>query len=208
MHKIRAKMLRGLKLRGHWSAGEGSSSKEELLYLVREIQRRGARLVGEIGFNAGVSSYALLSASPDVEVVSFDLDVHGTVQVAKKLIDKAFPGRHTLICGDSRQTIAQFANDNPDVRFDLVFIDGGHDYEVAKADIANMRQLSSEHTVLIMDDLIPWQSYGVGPFKAWQDAIRDGLLRQNELLQDGEPVDAAEPPGLRVWARGQYLFPR
>src|ERR1700754_239576 len=179
-------------LRRQLGAGEGSSSAEELLYLVQVAIHTRARLIAEIGFNAGCSSYALLRHVPDAVVVSFDLCEHASVAVNKKLIDKHFPGRHTLIGGDSRQTVPAFADRNPDARFDLVFIDGGHDYQVARADIQNMRPLATDRTALVMDYLVPWRSYGAGPTKAWKEAIDDGLVHQDELFQDGQHVDQAQ----------------
>jgi predicted O-methyltransferase YrrM len=207
------KQMKQVERRLYWrlllrqlGAGEGSSSTEELVYLVQVAARTEARLIAEIGFNAGCSSYALLNYVPAVTVVSFDLGEHTSVAVNKKLIDKKFPGRHTLICGDSRKTVPAFAHSNPGLRFDLAFIDGGHDYEVAHADITNMRALSSDRTALIMDDLVPWQSYGAGPTKAWEEAIGDHLVHQDELFQDGERVEKAQPPGDRAWALGRYLI--
>ena len=204
MKQVETKLYWRLLLR-RLGAGEGSSSAEELLYLVQVARRTEARLIAEIGFNAGCSSYALLRYVPDATVVSFDLGAHASVAVNKKLIDTKFPGRHTLICGDSRETVPALARGNPDLRFDLVFIDGGHDYEVAHADVVNMRALSSDRTALIMDDLVPWQSYGAGPTKAWEEAIGDKLVRQDELFQDGERVEKTQPPGDRAWALGRYL---
>lgn len=187
-------------------AGEGSSSAEELLYLVGLARRIGARTIAEIGFNAGCSSYAMLRHVPQATVVSFDLGEHASVAVNKKFIDREFPGRHTLVTGDSRQTVPAFAANNPDARFDLLFIDGGHDYDVAHADIENMRALASASTAVVMDDLVPWRSYGAGPAKAWEEAIARGLVRQDELFQDGVRVANAQPPGDRAWALGRYVF--
>lgn len=187
-------------------AGEGSSSAEELLYLTRLARRIKARSIAEIGFNAGCSSYALLKYVPDATVVSFDLGEHASVMVNKKLIDKMFPGRHTLITGDSRETVPAFADGNPDLRFDLIFIDGGHHYEDARADIVNMRALSSNGTAVVMDDLVPWRSYGAGPTNAWEEAIGEKIVRQEEVFQDGKRVERAQPPGLRAWALGRYVF--
>jgi Methyltransferase domain len=119
------------------------------------------------------------------------------VPTAKKLIDQRFPGRHTLMLGDSRETVPKFTASNPELRVDLVFIDGGHAYEIARADLLNMRELSTENTAVIMDDLVPQFSFGVAPTKAWSDAIVDGLARQQERLKDGR---------MRGWALGQYVF--
>jgi hypothetical protein len=205
MRKIEFDIIRYLLPRGNLLT-EGSSSREELLCLASAAQRTNARLVGEIGFNVGFSSYAFLTAHPDTKVISFDLGGHRGTRFAKRLIDKRFPGRHTLIYGDSTKTVPEFAEKNPDLRFDLFFIDGGHEYEIARTDILNVKPLCTEKTVVVMDDLTPWRDWGKGPTKAWTEAIQEGLIHQDELFKDGEPVDVMEPPGKRSWALGRYIF--
>lgn len=202
--RIRREILRYLWLRGRLM--EGSSSPEQLLYLASAVKRTGARLVGEIGFNAGFSSYTFLSAHSGTRLVSFDLGIHPSTKAAKRLIDKRFPTRHTLIYGDSRKTVPEFKSRNRALYFDLVFIDGGHEYEVAKADIVNMKPLCTEETLVVMDDLTPWLRWGAGPTRAWTEAIREGIIRQDELFKDGRPADGIQPPGKRSWALGRYVF--
>jgi predicted O-methyltransferase YrrM len=206
MKRMQREILRFLFLRGHFVVVEGSSTPEQLLYLASVVKRTDARLVGEIGFNAGFSSYAFLSADSKTRLVSFDLGKRTCTKTAKRLIDKRFPTRHTLIYGDSRKTVPEFKSRNPTLHFDLVFIDGGHAYEVAKADIANMKPLCTEKTVVVMDDLMPWRRWGTGPTRAWTEAIREGIIRQDELFKDGKPADVIEPPGKRSWALGRYIF--
>ena len=202
--EIRRRIVRSLWLRGRPPL-EGSTSPEELLYLASTAQRSGAVVIGEIGFNAGFSTQVFLTANPKARVVSFDLVEHGYTKVAKEILDKKFPGRHTLIAGDSTKTVPEFGRQNPDVRFDLFFIDGGHDYEVAKADIMNVMPLCTADTAVIIDDLTPWLKWGEGPARAWNEAIADGLVRQDEVFKDGHQVSVIEPPGKRVWALGRYL---
>lgn len=203
--RLQRELMRFLLLRGRPPI-EGSSTPEQLLYLTTTVHRTGARLIGEIGFNAGFSSYAFLSAHPETRVVSFDLGKRACTRVAKKKIDSRFPNRHELIFGDSRDTVPEYARRNQDVQFDLVFIDGGHEYDVAKADIANMMPLCTGKTFVIMDDLMPWRPFGKGPTQAWTEATADGLIRQDELIKDGKPADVIAPPGRRSWALGQYVF--
>jgi predicted O-methyltransferase YrrM len=185
---------------------EGSSSKEQQDYLRHLVTQSNARVVGEIGFNAGFSSLAFLSASPDVRVVSFDIGCHEVVRPAKEFVDAQYPGRHELVLGNSAWTVPAYRTQHPEACFDLVFIDGGHDYEEARHDIVNMRALSHPGTSVVVDDLTPWFWWGEGPTQAWTEAIAQGLIAPVEIVKDGQHVHDIEPPGERSWGLGQYRF--
>ena len=88
----------------------------------------------------------------------------------------------------------------------MAFIDGGHDYQVAKADIVNMMSMCTEKTAVIIDDLTPWLKWGKGPTQAWNEGIEAGYIRQSEVFQDGRKVDVQQAPGKRVWALGNYVY--
>ena len=88
--------------------------------------------------------------------------------------------------------------------FDLIFIDGGHTYEVASADIANMKLLAHDGTVLVFDDLLPHKPWGPEPVRAWGEAIADGVIVQTGLYADGVEVDEVGPEARRGWAVGRY----
>ncbi|GAA1653849.1 class I SAM-dependent methyltransferase [Nocardia ninae] len=192
--------------RARGSSGEGSADAAELAYLAGLAKGSDVRLIAEIGFNAGFSSYTFLEANPDVHVYSFDLGEHDYVHLAKDYIDGMFPGRHTLILGDSTQTVPEFCASGQVPRFDLVFIDGGHSYEVAKADLHNMKGLADSNTVLVFDDLVPWRFWGEGPTRVWQEALQDRYVDQTLLIKDGEITATIAPPGKRCWAVGRYRF--
>lgn len=183
---------------------EGSANETELAALTALAQGPGIRRVVEIGFNAGFSTHAFLSAHPDVAVTSFDLGEHGYGEQAKAQIDEDFPGRHTLILGDSLTTVPEYTDAHPGETFDLVFIDGGHTYEVAAADIRNMARLADGDTVLVIDDLLPHKLWGEGVIRAWDEAIETGVVAQTALYADGAEVDAVGPDAARAWAVGRY----
>ncbi|MEH3156256.1 MAG: class I SAM-dependent methyltransferase [Gordonia paraffinivorans] len=184
---------------------EGSANATELAALTSLASTPGVRRVVEIGFNAGFSSHAFLSAHADVVVTSFDLGEHAYGSRAKAQIDADFPGRHTLITGDSLTTVPEYAETHPGETFDLVFIDGGHTYEVAAADIRNMARLADEDTILVIDDLLPHRLWGEGVIKAWDEAVETGVVAQTTLYADGVEVDAVGPDAARAWAVGRYL---
>lgn len=184
---------------------EGSANAEQLAFLRTAAAESGVHQIAEIGFNAGFSSHAFLDANPRARVTSFDLAQHRYVAPAKEHIDEEFPGRHTLITGDSTQVIPQYG-DSADVdTFDLIFIDGGHTYDIARADIANMGRLAHAKTVLIFDDLLPHKPWGEGPIRAWQWALDSRTVVQTGLYQDGIEVEAVRPDAARAWAVGRYV---
>jgi Methyltransferase domain len=158
----------------------------------------------EVGFNAGHSSYVFLNARPDIRVLSFDLGEHRYVSAAKTFIDKKFPGRHELVLGDSTVAVPRYLATHPDSRFDLAFVDGGHDYKVASADLHNCRNLA-RGAFVVMDDLLGWTSWGAGPVQAWAEACSAGLVNAIQLIQDGRPVKSVrQKAATAAWALGRY----
>jgi hypothetical protein len=93
-------------------------------------------------------------------MTSFDLGEFGAPFVAKRWIDMAFPGRHTLVLGSSMQTLLDLLDgnshlDDGDAAFtcDIIFIDGGHEYEVVAADVLNFWRLASPGAPVVFDDV-------------------------------------------------------
>ena len=185
---------------------ERGADEAEQAYLSSLAARPSTTLICEVGFNAGYSSWAFLSASPDVTVVSFDLAAYDYSAAAKAHIDEHFPGRHTLIQGDSHSTIAAYAKQHPDARFDVIFVDGDHSVEGARADLEDLRAFATPDTVVIMDDITPWLWFGEGPTQAWREAVDAGRILHTQYFRDGEHVDEVTPPAARAWAEGRYPF--
>jgi predicted O-methyltransferase YrrM len=189
---------------------EGHMRRTQARYFQQLLIRESwVRNVAEVGFNAGHSSYLFLNSRPDIQVTSFDLGEHEYTHLAKWMIDEHFPCRHELVIGDSRLTLPAFTTSQPDRNFDLIFIDGGHDLEVARADIDNCRSLATDQTIVIMDDLNFHDAWGKGPVSAWADAQQNRLIVQDVLLEDGLPAavsiyDDPQGTGYR-WALGHYL---
>jgi len=156
-------------------AMEGYIDSEQAIWLKNALEETfsNARTIAQTGFNGGHSASVILGARPNITLTSFDLGEHAYVDQASEFIDLRFPDRHKLIIGDSQETLRDYPAETP---FDLVFVDGGHSEEVALADLLNFADLSVKNGVVIMDDYLPQKPFGVGPYAAWNKAVRRGLI--------------------------------
>ncbi len=109
--------------------------------------------IGEIGFNVGMSSSVFLNVRETTRVISFDLGEWSYVGKQKALIDQLWPNRHTLLIGDSRQSVPQLHTLHPEPLFDFVFVDGGHQGDVPYRDVLNMLPLLKEGGIICIDDV-------------------------------------------------------
>jgi predicted O-methyltransferase YrrM len=125
---------------------------EEKEMLKRYLDLIKPKSILEIGFNAGHSSEFFLLNS-EATVISFDLGEHDYGKECKKYIDLRFPGRHTLILGDSTETLKTFADINP-LKFDFIFINGGYHYNVALSDIIQCQRLAHPNSIVLVDDVV------------------------------------------------------
>ncbi len=141
--------------------------------------------VMEIGFNAGHSAEVFLKNNSTLTLTSFDLGSHNYVLIAKEYIDLTYPNRHTLIIGDSTITVPKYIKNNKNTKFDIIFIDGGHDYKIANTDLTNCMKLAHNDTIVIIDDTIytkGWdKSYTTGPTVTWlQHQLNNKIIEINK----------------------------
>lgn len=106
----------------------------------------------EIGFNAGHSAAILLLAKPGSRLLAFDLCEHRYTEGCFAVLADRFPDRIDLIPGDSNTTVPLFRLENPAVYFDLLHIDGAHDYQTATHDFMNCHSLAKNSSLIIWDD--------------------------------------------------------
>lgn len=113
----------------------------------------------EVGFDTGSSSLALLRACPNATMLSIDIQ---DCPVGRQLIESSeVRERHIFIEADSRGYLRQLSTSNR--KFDLIYIDGDHLYDVAKSDIYKAEALLQPGGIMIVDDADPnHQHFGVG----------------------------------------------
>lgn len=181
--------------------GNCGGCEEQMKDLIAFTRKENINIM-EIGFNAGNSSEVFLKNNLTCKVTSFDIGTHDYVIKCKEYIDKNYPNRHTLILGDSTLTVREFIQNNKDgIKFDFIFIDGGHTYEVAKTDITNCFDLAHEDTIVALDDTVftkEWQSFwNVGPTTVWQEFV------SNKKIVEFFSKDYSDGRGMSC---GKYVF--
>jgi predicted O-methyltransferase YrrM len=164
----------------------------------RIFENCSVKSITEVGFNAGHSTLVMLMSNPRARIQSFDLGQYQSARTALATLKTQFPRRELdVIWGDSRQTIPNFAKTYTGPKFDVIIVDGGHSYEVARADMINMRELGNKDSVLIVDDTMCTADYCVD--KAMEDLEREGVLQIEERV----PL-AFDNRGLTL---ARYLYP-
>lgn len=179
----------------HIVEGGSYQISAQVARLCELVHKRAPKSIMEIGFNAGHSALLFLANTPpETKVVSFDLGEYAYVFAAKRYIDSVFPGRHTLVTGDSTTTIPKYEEQvahrmkdpttAPPLRFDFIFIDGGHQNDIPMKDILNSQRLArDEHTIVAMDDISRDPSrqvhYTIQPTQAWSQMVHAGVIRED-----------------------------
>jgi hypothetical protein len=74
------------------------------------------RTVCEVGFNFGHSAIMWLYNNPNTRLVSFDLLESPHKTAGKQFVEILFPGRVTIIAGDSTVEIPKFYSSNPSLK--------------------------------------------------------------------------------------------
>jgi hypothetical protein len=142
----------------NFSVGQGHSGQLAFLTLALAALSRDASSLCQTGFNSGHSAVTALVNNPAIKVLSFDLGEEAAVAAAAKYIDATFSGRHTLVLGDSRDTVPAYAAAAAAAAAaaprvcDVAFVDGGHFGDVPLSDIMGLALMSRDSTLLVVDD--------------------------------------------------------
>ena len=160
--------------------GNSGQMPEEQAMLERLV--KNATTYCEVGFNGGHSALFALRTNPQLHVVSFDLgdldakgapkNVGGKKQEVADCLNAAHGGRLEMHWGDSTKTVVA----NAKLACDVIFVDGGHTFEVATADLANFKAHAAPTHVLVFDDTPCASWWCAGPNKAWANAKASGLV--------------------------------
>jgi predicted O-methyltransferase YrrM len=135
----------------------------------------------EIGFNGGHSAETILKNNSNCTVISCDIGWHFYTKYGNWYLKKKYGDRFKLYMGDSRDIVPRLEHE--EYKFDLIFIDGGHEYKIALEDIIKCKKLANNKTILLLDDVLQDNEENVyhfnfGPTKAWNELISNNFISQ------------------------------
>lgn len=189
---------------GGLNEGSSDTYPVEQQDFVADAQAPDVRTICETGFNGGQSSLLWLLANPRARVLSFDILEHPYAVRGAQFLHERFPSRFHLTAGDSTKTLPAFAAAHPDVRCDLILVDGGHTYEIASADIRNFAAMAGPGSTVIVDDTPCAAWWCKEPGRAISDAEKEGLLASDRTATSTTAVSIF-PAGTRGYTVGHYL---
>jgi predicted O-methyltransferase YrrM len=152
----------------------------------------------EIGVRRGRSMAAVVAATPNCEVVGFDLwlagyagmDNPGPDFVRTEIAKFRSEGRLDLISGSSHDTVPRYFRDHPDLYFDLITVDGDHSASGATRDLQNVVPRLALGGVLVFDDIAHPHHPEVRD--VWlREIVRSSLFRTWEFCDLGFGVGLA-----------------
>jgi len=159
----------------------GSINGGQQRFLIDFLKSNPAvKTILETGFHVGLSAAVMMDVRPDIRVVSSDIFWFDYTRKAKLLLDIAFPGRNTLIAGNSVNTLPTFFS----LGFspDFVFIDGGHERPVPYIDLYYILNHVAPGTPIMIDDYcLEHGQHGV--IEAVNHFIELGILCENQFYK-------------------------
>ncbi len=139
----------------------------DLLILLQDFQKKNKKKLGkflEIGFSTGKVNTILNKFFQFEQIVAVD---NFSAEISSKdLLANLVRKNLTLICGnsDTKNTLSLVKNFSS---FDLVFVDGSHEYKDVKTDLKNFSKMVSKNGILIAHDIHSKEHPGVN--KAWNE---------------------------------------
>lgn len=150
--------------------------------------RAGTHML-EVGVNAGHS--ALLALANGVEYHGIDNCKHPYTRPAANYLKQQFGSRFHFYEGDSQVLLKDMPISYPHLRFNLFHIDGHHNIDFIRNDIANCRRMALKNAWIIIDDT----DY---------ETVKD---LYHELTRDGSLVEAAPQGWSPYWRHNVARIP-
>jgi predicted O-methyltransferase YrrM len=147
-------------------------NKQRNIYTVAKT----ASQILEIGFNAGHSCLLMLLANDDSKITVIDNGRHRYTLKCYDYLIKLFPGRIEFLIGDSIEICSELKYKKPRF-FDMVHVDGCHDYRYANLDFFQTKDMTTIGGFIIFDDTqIPHIQ------DLWNGYVKDGMVQNVDSI--------------------------
>ncbi|MBA3721550.1 MAG: class I SAM-dependent methyltransferase [Parachlamydiaceae bacterium] len=183
----------------HSSVNEGYMTEQQKNQFSEQLKKYPEiKSIGEVGLNAGHSTENFFQNCPNLKkLVSFDINMHPYTNVAVEYFFKKYKDRFAFVPGDSLIKVRAYAKNNPNEKFDLIYVDGNHTYSYCLNDILNFKSLAHPETILWVDDY-----NGPEVFKAVNACVELGEIKIESIHSSDDSC------GHRSWIEARYLFPK
>ena len=135
-----------------WVEGNSALRIEQYLAYIKIVEAPFINTVCETGFNAGHSTFAWLESNTKTHVYSFDLGIHDYARPMADYLRTRYPGRLNVTWGDSTLTLPDFHRRNPDVKCDLLIVDGGHTNPICQSDFNTFMDMANVDNIVMLDN--------------------------------------------------------
>ena len=106
----------------------------------------------------------------------FDIGKRKCARPMAKYLTSKYADRLNVTWGDSTETLPQFIKQNPNIRCDIMLIDGGHIFKVAASDMKNFKLMASASKNIIFMDNYPDRRFQNKLSRVWEMEKRKGGL--------------------------------
>lgn len=163
----------------------GSINQGQMEFMTDILKKNPSiKKILETGFHIGVSAATFLDVRSDIEVTSFDIFWFDYTRKAKLLVDKYYPCRTILIAGNTIGSLSSYLDRTKD-EYDLVFIDGGHEWPIPYYDLQIILSRVKEGTIILIDDYC--EAHGKqGVIRSVDEILKKGLLSDVYLIQSSD----------------------
>ena len=152
----------------------------DLIFFLKEYEKIKRKKISnflEIGFNSGILNTILNKSFKFEQIVA--IDTFTSEISSTDLLANLKRKNLVLVCGSSNkkenlQTIKKFQP------YDLIFVDGSHEYNDVKKDLNNYCKMLSDDGILVAHDIHSLEFSGVN--KAWSEFKRQNNFSYKEFV--------------------------
>ena len=120
----------------------------------RHHHPRASRLhVCEVGLHCGHSALTFLEQDPRLHYTSFSLNATSRDEHTRRYLQSRYGERVTFVLGDSALALPEYLSSTPNLRCDIISVDGRHRYTAALQDAMHLIGVARCGALIFMDDV-------------------------------------------------------